>query len=60
MARRYDVRKDSTGWTIYDIFTGEPVVIRMDTQTGLTEWDARYLQRLLNHKGFENYKALRQ
>lgn len=60
MVMRYDVRKDSTGWTIYDVFTGEVAVVRMDPQTGMTEWDARYLQRILNHQGFKNYRKLRQ
>jgi hypothetical protein len=60
MTKRYDVRKDSIGWTIYDVFTGEAAVIRMDAQTGLTEWEARYVQGVLNHKGFKNYRPLRQ
>ena len=35
MPQRYDVREDREGWTVFDLFTGEPVVISEVPQTGL-------------------------
>jgi hypothetical protein len=40
MPKRYDLREDSDGWTVFDIFTGEPVVISLVPQTGLDIQDA--------------------
>jgi hypothetical protein len=37
---RYDLREDPEGWTVYDIWTGEPAVIGMEPQTGLEIQDA--------------------
>ena len=35
MIARYDLREDSHGWTVYDVFTGVPVVWRGVPQVGL-------------------------
>jgi len=57
---RYDIREDSEGWTVFDLFTGEAVVINMVTQTGLDIQDADELAELLDHRTFKNERALRQ
>lgn len=50
MRRRYDIRPDSIGWTVFDIWTGEPAVIALLQQTRLNLQDALELTRLLNEQ----------
>lgn len=50
MKRRYDIRPDSTGWTVFDIWTGEPAVIALLQQTRLDLRDAVDLAGLLNEQ----------
>jgi len=60
MTKRHDVREDREGWTVFDVFTGEPVVIGMVTQTGLDVQDANELAELLDLKTLAGGRALRQ
>lgn len=60
MPKRYDLREDREGWTVFDVFTGEPVVISDVPQTGLGIQDADVLAELLDHKAFANDRTLRQ
>jgi hypothetical protein len=60
MPQRYDIREDREGWTVFDLFTGEPVVISDVPQTGLDIQDADELAELLDHKAFANDRTLRQ
>jgi hypothetical protein len=60
MTQRYDIREDDAGWTVFDIFTGEPVVISLVPQTGLDIQDAVELAELLHHKAFAGDRTLRQ
>ena len=60
MASRYDIREDNDGWTVFDIFTGQPVVIGLVPQVGLDIQDADELAELLDHKAFASDRALRQ
>jgi hypothetical protein len=48
MSERYLVRPDGGGFSVYDIWTGEPAVIAMTPQTRLSEEDARHTATLLN------------
>jgi hypothetical protein len=48
MPQRYDIREDREGWTVFDLFTGEPVVISAVPQTGLEIQDADELAELLD------------
>jgi hypothetical protein len=34
---RFAIRPDRAGWTVYDAWTGEPSVLAMAPQTGLSE-----------------------
>jgi hypothetical protein len=45
---RYELRKDLAGWTVYDIWTGQPVVIAERLQSCLERDDAQELATLLN------------
>jgi hypothetical protein len=45
---RYDMRADRTGWTVYDVVTGRPVVLDDVVLTGISFEDADSLVNLLN------------
>lgn len=44
---RYDLREDSEGWTVYDLWTGAPVAINEVLQIGLDIQDADELAEAL-------------
>lgn len=48
MADRYAVRPDARGHTVFDVLAGEPAVIAMTPQRGLSKEDAVHTARLLN------------
>jgi hypothetical protein len=48
MAARYNIREDDMGWTVYDIFTGQPARVHDVPQTGLDIQDADDLADLLS------------
>lgn len=48
MRPRYDMRKDLAGWTVFDVWTGQPVVIAARTQSCLERDAALELVTLLN------------
>ena len=48
MLERYDLKRDPAGWTVYDVWTGQPVVIAQRSQTSLVLKDARELTAMLN------------
>ena len=60
MIQRYDIREDDAGWTVFDLFTGHPVVIARVPQTGLDIQDADELVELLEHKAFADHRVLWQ
>lgn len=47
---RFVVRPDDEGFSVIDIWSGEPTLIAMARQTGLPEADAEHTAALLNHK----------
>ncbi len=49
MAARYDMRQDDEGWTVFDIWTGWPAVIKGAKQVGLEIQNADDLVDLLNY-----------
>lgn len=51
--RRYDIREDSEGWTVFDVFTGEAVAIHGVPQTGMDVQDADELAELLDHRALQ-------
>lgn len=60
MATRYVIRRDAAGFTVADNFTGEPLVLAMDPQTGLSEDDARHLADLFNRRAEQGDRAIQQ
>jgi len=50
MIERFGVRPDSQGYSVFDIWTGEPAVIAMTPQSGLSEEDAQHTAELLNRR----------
>ncbi len=60
MPKRFDIRHDDDGRTVFDIFTGHAVVIAAVPQVGLDIQDADELAELLDHKTFANDRSLRQ
>ena len=60
MPQRYDIREDREGWTVFDLFTGEPVVISDVPQTGLDIQDADELAELLTWLADRGDRSVRQ
>jgi len=48
MTARYAIRPDATGFSVYDLRTGEPVILASTPQRGLSEQDAQHTAELLN------------
>jgi hypothetical protein len=57
---RFSVRRDPAGWTVYEVWTGEPAVIALVPQTGLSEEDAKHTADLLNRRARGGDRAVRQ
>lgn len=57
---RYARRPDRHGWTVYDIWTGEPVSLALWVQTGLTQEDAEDLVRAMNRKAADGDRRIWQ
>ena len=48
MQKRFDLRDDPEGWTVFDLFTGWPAVVGGVAQTGLDIQDADEMAELLD------------
>lgn len=55
MRVRFDTREDAEGWTVFDIFMGDPAKVSGVLQVGLPAEDAEDLADLLNYQ--ESIKA---
>ena len=52
MTQQFDLKRDATGWTVFDRWTGETVVLACARQEGLTWPEAsEVLQRLQSRSG---------
>lgn len=60
MGRRFGIKPDDAGWTVFDIFTGTPVVIAKVPQIGLQFQDAGELAELLDKPALRADRTLRQ
>lgn len=58
--QRFHVRPDSHGYTVYDIWTGDPAVLALVVQTGLCLEDARELAKLLSEAADHGQRVLLQ
>lgn len=50
MIPRYIIRPDRQGFRVCDVWTGEPAIIAMTPQTGLSQEDAEHTAQLLNRR----------
>jgi hypothetical protein len=57
---RFTLRRDRTGWTVYEVWTGEPAVIALVPQTGLSQEDAQHTAALLNRRAKGGDRSMRQ
>ena len=57
---RFDIREDDIGWTVFDVWTGQPVVIAADPQTGLDSRQARALALTLSAEAAAGDRKLLQ
>lgn len=60
MSERYVIRPDRDGYSVCDIWTGEPAVIAMTPQTGLTQEDAEHTAGLLNRRATAGDRSVLQ
>ena len=60
MNDRYLVRPDQAGFSVYDIWTGEPAVIAMTPQTSLSKEDAEHTAGLLNTRAKRGERKILQ
>jgi hypothetical protein len=58
--KRFAIRPDRSGYTVYEVWTGQPVVLAMDPQTGLSEIDAQHTADLMNRRAQGGDRASRQ
>jgi hypothetical protein len=57
---RYALKRDQTGWTVYEIWSGEPAVLGSAPQTGLSEEDAQHTLKLLNRRARSGDSSMRR
>jgi hypothetical protein len=57
---RYDIRPDLEGWTVFDIWTGKPVVIASRRQEGLTLKEADALADHLSRRASDRVREILQ
>jgi hypothetical protein len=60
MPERFILRPDRDGFTVQDVWTGEPAVIAMTPQTGLSEEDATHTAELLNRRAMQGDRSVLQ
>ena len=60
MFARYDIRPDANGWTVFDIWTGKPVVIASRRQQGLSLQDADALALHLSRRANDRVREILQ
>jgi hypothetical protein len=60
MSARYDIREDVTGWSVYDVWTGQTVVLDDAKQIFTEIQDADDVADLLNYLAAQGELAIRQ
>ena len=59
-ARRYVVQPGTKGFRVVDIWTGQPAVIALTPQEGISEAEARQIAALLNRRSAKGDRSIRQ
>jgi hypothetical protein len=57
---RYVLRSDTGGWTVLEIWTGQPAMVAGVAQSGLSEDDARHMADLLNTQARRGDSSMRK
>jgi hypothetical protein len=60
MSVRYDLRRDTVGWTVFDRWTGKPVVLAGSLQSGMSWIEAEELVRRLRRRRDEGDRSILQ
>lgn len=60
MAQHFDLRRDAAGWTVFDRWTGETVVIGHARQEGLPWGEASDVLRNLQSRGDDGDRKILQ
>ena len=60
MSAHFDLRRDAAGWTVFDRWTGRPVVVTLIPQIGLALASAEALVRRLNQPGGSGNRRILQ
>jgi hypothetical protein len=60
MAIQFDTRRDETGWTVFDRWTGYDVVLQGAAQTGLTWLEACDLIERLDRRRDDGDRSILQ
>jgi hypothetical protein len=60
MTDRFSIRPDATGFSVYDLWTGETVIIAMTPQDGLSREDADHTAALMNRRARQGERAIPQ
>lgn len=53
MEPRFVIRPDSEGYSVRDLWTGEPAILAATPQKGLSQEDAEHTAQLLNRTAAE-------
>jgi hypothetical protein len=57
---RYVLRFDGSAWTVYEVWSGKPVVVAGVPQTRLSEDDAKHMAALLNTRSHQGDSSMRR
>jgi len=60
MALQYDTRRDDRGWTVFDRWTGQAVMLNSAEQSGLAWLEANDLVERLNRRRLEGDRSILQ
>jgi hypothetical protein len=57
---RFALRADGPGWTVYEVWSGNPAVVAGLAQTRLSEDDAKHMAGLLNAQARRGDSSMRR
>ena len=60
MKTQFDVRRDGSGWTVFDRWTGKPVVLAGAEQAGMTWLEAKDLVERLERRSDDGDRSILQ
>lgn len=60
MIARFHIRDDRHGWTVFDVWTGEPVALALTPATGLSAKDAAALAAMMNQRASKGDRVIHQ